>query len=131
MIMYAIFFMFVGISLAIIHVLIPMMTGQPQVVGGESPLLFSFNDPCMDMPLPFPCEFFSVICVSFSISEGIICYYIALFFSVLIVQAIFMGLIAGQLGENSTIAGIKHSLIMLASIFVIFMFVMRLGLIPI
>jgi len=131
MIMYAIFFMFVGIALAIIHVLIPMMIGNPQALSESSPIIFAFNDPCMDVPMIFPCEFFKVICTSFSISEGVICYYIALFFSVLIVQAIFMGLIAGQLGENSTIAGIKHSLIMLASVFLIFMFVIRLGLIPI
>jgi len=131
MIMYAIFFMFVGIALAIIHVLIPMMISNPQAITEGSPIIFAFNDPCMDIPLPFPCEFFKIICASFSISEGVICYYIALFFSVLIVQAIFMGLIAGQLGENSAIAGIKHSLIMLASIFLIFMFVIRLGLLPI
>lgn len=131
MIMYGIFFMFVGVSLAIIYVLIPMMTEQPQVVGGESPLLFSFTDPCSDLPIPFPCDLFSIICVSFNIRGGLACYYIALFFSVLIIQAIFMGLIAGQLGENSAIAGIKHSLIMLASIFLIFMFVVRLGLLPI
>ncbi|NIO20402.1 MAG: hypothetical protein GTN76_06585 [Candidatus Aenigmarchaeota archaeon] len=131
MIMYGIFFMFVGISLAIINVLIPMMIEQPQITGGEAPLLFSFTDPCTDMPIPFPCDFFNILCVSFNIRGGIACYYIALFFSVLIVQAIFMGLIAGQLGENSAIAGVKHSLIMLASIFVIFMFVMRLGLLPI
>ncbi len=131
MIMYGIFFMFVGISVAIIHVLIPMMIEQPQVAGGESPITFAFTDPCTDMPIVFPCGFFNIICVSFNIKGGIACYYISLFFSVLIVQAIFMGLIAGQLGENSAIAGVKHSLIMLASIFVTFMFLIRLGLLPI
>lgn len=131
MIMYGIFFMFIGISLAIIQVLIPMMIEQPQVAGGEAPLLFSFTDPCTDMPIPFPCGLFSVLCVSFNINGGLTCYYVALFFSLLVVLAVFMGLIAGQLGENSVIAGIKHSLIMLASAFVIFMFVVRLGLLPI
>jgi len=131
MIMYGIFFMFIGISIAIIHVLIPMMIEQPQVAGGEAPLVFSFTDPCADMPIPFPCDLFAVLCVSFNISGGIGCYYVALFFSVLIVLAVFLGLIAGQLGDNSVIAGVKHSLIMLASVFVIFMFLVRLGLLPI
>jgi len=131
MIMYAIFFMFVGVSLAIINVLVPMMIEQPQVAGAGAPLMFSFTDPCTDMPIFFPCGFFTVLCVSFSIGGGITCYYMAIFFSVLIMQAIFMGLIAGQIGEDSTIAGVKHSLIMLASIFLIFMFAVRFGLLAI
>lgn len=131
MIMYGIFFMFVVISIAIIHVLIPMM-GQPQSMSGvDSPLLLSFSDPCKSMYMVFPCGYFDVMCASFAVPKGIGCYYFALFFTVLITQAIFMGLIAGQLGENSILAGVKHSLIMLASVFVIFMFLVRMGLLPV
>jgi hypothetical protein len=72
-----------------------------------------------------------VLCASFGVSGGIGCYYLSLFFSVLLVQAIFMGLIAGQLGEGSVVAGIKHSLIMLAAVFIIFMFLIRSGLLPV
>ena len=43
---------------------------------------------------------------------GIANYYVAIFFYVVLIQGIFMGLIAGQLGENSITAGSKHSLIM-------------------
>ncbi len=133
MVMYGIFFMFVVISIAIIHVLIPMMA-QPQAPapsGMVAPLILTFADPCSKFYIIFPCGYFDILCRSFAVPSGIGCYYFALFFTVLITQAIFMGLIAGQLGENSVIAGTKHSLIMLASIFIIFMFMIRSGLLPV
>lgn len=132
MVMYGIFFMFVIISIAIIQVLIPMM-GQTQTAspGTASPLMMSFEDPCRKLYAAFPCGYFDVLCKSFTVSTGIGCYYFALFLTVLITQAVFMGLIAGQLGENSIVAGTKHSLIMLASVFVIFMFMIKGGMLPI
>jgi flagellar protein FlaJ len=131
MIMYGIFFMFAAISIAIIYVLIPMMA-QPQLTAGpQSPLILTFSDPCREFRTIFPCIYFDVLCKSFTVPEGIGCYYFALFFTVLITQAIFMGLIAGQLGENSVLAGVKHSLIMLAAIFIIFMFLIRTGMLPV
>jgi flagellar protein FlaJ len=132
MIMYGIFFMFVAISVAIIYVLIPMMmetSGTSETVSG--PLMFNFADPCIAGYLPFPCEYFAVMCESFGVNPGVGCYYYSLFFSVLIIQALFMGLIAGQLGENSVFAGIKHSLIMLAAVFLIFTFLIQANLLPI
>ena len=132
MIMYGIFFMFVAISVAIMHVLIPMM-GQPQQTGAalpSSPISLTFSDPCGKFGIIFPCAYFGILCTSFAVPEGIGCYYFALFFTVLITQAVFMGLIAGQLGENSIVAGTKHSLIMLAAIFIIFMFLIRSGMLP-
>lgn len=130
MIMYGIFFMFVGISIGIIYVLVPMMSAQELAAAPASPVIFSFADPCEAMPMAFPCGLFEILCTSFDVPAGIACYYVALFLSVLLIQAIFMGLIAGQIGENSTIAGIKHSLIMLATVFVIFMFLAQAGLLP-
>jgi flagellar protein FlaJ len=132
MIMYGIFFMFVAISIAIITVLIPMMSqNQAQSFGSfSSPLTLAFSNPCDKMYMLLPCGYFDVVCTSFSISNGIGCYYFSLFFTVLLIQAIFMGLIAGQLGENSVVAGTKHSLIMLASVFIIFMFLVRSGMLP-
>ena len=131
MIMYAIFFMFVAISVAIIYVLIPMMTSTSPSDTSSGPLMFNFDDPCSISYIPFPCEYFAVLCTSFNVGEGVGCYYFALFFSVLIIQAVFMGLIAGQLGENSIFAGIKHSLIMLASVLVLFTFLLQLHLLPV
>ncbi|UCC91342.1 MAG: hypothetical protein JSV39_03435, partial [Candidatus Aenigmatarchaeota archaeon] len=131
MIMYGIFFMFVMISIAIIHVLIPMMGQTSSAASIESPLMLSFSDPCRSFYIIFPCGYFDILCTSFAVPGGIGCYYFALFFTVLLIQAVFMGLIAGQLGENSIVAGTKHSLIMLASIFIIFMFIVKMGLLPI
>ncbi|MCK4531635.1 MAG: type II secretion system F family protein [Candidatus Aenigmarchaeota archaeon] len=131
MIMYGIFFMFVVISIAIIHVLMPMMSQNQPTTGEASTLLMGFEDPCSRFYVIFPCGYFDVLCTSFTVPSGIGCYYFALFFTVLITQAIFMGLIAGQLGENSIVAGTKHSLIMLASVFIIFMFMIKSGLLPI
>lgn len=131
MIMYGIFFMFVAISISIIYVLVPMMSQTQATSVVNSPLVMSFADPCQRLNIPFPCAYFDVVCESFSVSRGVGCYYFSLFFTVLVIQAIFMGLISGQLGENSIVAGVKHSLIMLASVFMIFMFVVRSGLLPV
>jgi flagellar protein FlaJ len=127
MIMYGIFYMFTAISIAIMLVLVPMM-GQAQGIGGGevSAMGMSFSSPCSGFNM-FPCDLFNIVCTSFAVTSEIGCYYFSLFFFILLIQAIFMGLIAGQLGENSIIAGVKHSLIMLASLFVIFTFLMRIG----
>ncbi len=133
MVMYGIFFMFVGISVAIIYVLVPMMTSQAQSAGASSAggLMLSFKDPCEITPYVFPCQYFNVLCAGFGVIQGIGCYYLALFVTILVIQAIFMGLIAGQVGENSVVAGIKHSMIMLASSLVIFAFLVQANLLPI
>jgi hypothetical protein len=90
-----------------------------------------FEDPCSKFAVIFPCGVFDMMCKAFAVPSGIGCYYFALFFTVLVMQALFMGLIAGQLGENSVIGGVKHSLIMLAAVFIIFMFLLRSGLLPV
>lgn len=132
MIMYGIFFMFVAISLTIITVLVPMMSQTQSTAGGlASPFVMAFSDPCGRGYIIFPCGYFAVLCKSFDVPAGVGCYYLSLFFTVLIIQAVFMGLIAGQLGENSAVAGIKHSLIMLASVFIIFVFMLKSGFLPI
>ncbi len=129
-VMYGIFFLFTGIAIAIIYVLVPMLTAQTQTAV-QGPMAFQFSNPCEATPFIFPCGYFGVLCSAFDIPEGGVgCYYIALFFSVLIIQALFTGLIAGQLGENSILAGIKHSLIMLAFVFVVFIFLIKIGVLP-
>ncbi|MEM5871830.1 MAG: hypothetical protein QW051_03080, partial [Candidatus Aenigmatarchaeota archaeon] len=134
MLMYGIFFMFTGISIAIVMLLVPLMS-QAQGMGiatAESPLSLSFSNPCEATFIPFPCDFFNIMCTSFSVTpQSIGCYYFSLFFSILMIQAIFLGLIAGQIGEGSALAGLKHCLIMLASVFVIFTFIIKLGILPI
>ncbi len=135
-IMYGIFFMFLGISVLIIYVLVPMMENQPDT-NIEGRFSFQFSNPCCmqedergfcaaESPA-FPCNLFGGICTMFSTPQGIGCYYVALFFSVVVIQGLFMGLIAGQLGDNSVMAGGKHSLIMLFASIGIFFFLSKIG----
>jgi flagellar protein FlaJ len=130
-IMYGIFFMFVAISISIVAILVPMMGQSQSQAGFASPVMMAFSDPCARSFIIFPCGYFELLCTSFAVTGGIGCYYLALFLTVLLIQAVFMGLIAGQLGENSIVAGIKHSLIMLAAVFIIFVFILRTGLLPV
>jgi flagellar protein FlaJ len=129
MIMYGLFFIFVGISVMIIFVMVPMMASE-EAMTGLSVTGFGFSNPCQDSGLIFPCGLFSGICVLFSITSQITCYYVAIFFSIVLIQGIFTGLIAGQLSENSAIAGSKHSLIMVFIAIGIFMFLSKVGFFP-
>ena len=127
MIMYGIFFMFVGISIMIIYVMIPMIQSQPTIQTGA--FGFAFNNPCEGIAM-FPCNVYSAIGLFLGIPPGIANYYISIFFVVVLVQGIFTGLIAGQLGENSITAGSKHSLIMGFSGVGIFIFLAKTGMLP-
>jgi hypothetical protein len=62
--------------------------------------------------------------------EGMSCYYVSLFFYVLIIQGICSGLIAGQLGENSVVAGVRHSIIMASAALFTIIFFSRMGMFP-
>jgi len=131
MMMYGIFFLFVGISIAIMVIMIPMMTQQrPGLPGSSEMMALSFESPCTKFYVVFPCAYFELLGEAFSVKGDIPSYYFSIFFSILLIQAIFMGLISGQIGENSVVAGIKHSLIMLASIFLLFTFLIKMGILP-
>jgi flagellar protein FlaJ len=129
MIMYGLFFIFLGISVMIIYVMVPMLHSQATAVSGISNSGFSFVNPC-EGGLIFPCGFFAGICAVLELSPGITCYYVAVFFSVVLIQGIFTGLIAGQLGENSAVSGVKHSLIMSFAAVGIFLFLAKIGWFP-
>lgn len=135
MIMYAIFFMFLGISLMIIMVMVPMMESQSQLGTGVSGPLqgtFSFSNPCPpEKAYMFPCGLYVGVSLTLGQdAEKIGSYYIALFFYALIIQGLFVGLITGQLGENSMVAGIKHSMIMIFVTVAIFLFASQAGIFP-
>jgi len=91
-----------------------------------------FTDPC-EICLTNPgiycinCSVFSVVCQMFGIETS--CYYYALFLLMAIVQGIFSGLVAGQIGEGSVTAGLKHSSIMTISGFSILLFLLKTGVI--
>ena len=137
MMMYGLFFIFLGISVMIIYVMVPMlisqsaMSGQGSAGGISSATgVFTFANPCDESGLVFPCAAFSGICSVLGITKSITCYYVAIFFYLVIIQGIFTGLIAGQLSENSAVSGVKHSLIMVFSALAIFLFFAKAGMFP-
>lgn len=118
MVMYAIYFIFIGIVIGLSQTLIPML--KLNIQAGAAGGIMSFQDPCTQCsssPAIFciNCSIFSTMCQMFALGTGGGCYYNALFMLMAVIQGIFTGLVAGQIGEGSVIAGIKHSIIMTAS----------------
>jgi len=133
MAMYVISFIFIGVVVAINRLMVPIFQSMStSAVAGEQIISFVGN-PCTtcyavsDVSC-LPCNIYFNVCSIFGIqSTEISCYYLALFFSVSVVQAIAGGLVAGQIGEGSIIAGTKHSLILLAITFGAFFILVNLG----
>ncbi|MEM7819571.1 MAG: type II secretion system F family protein [Candidatus Aenigmatarchaeota archaeon] len=131
--MYAIFFIFLGISIALIKFLVPMLQTQAQT--GGFGLGFNAN-PCsiclerQDQAC-IGCDIFFAISevFDFGTRDDPGAYYKSLFFAMILIQGLFSGLIAGQIGSDSVIAGVKHSLLMLLSGLFIYMFVIKMGII--
>jgi len=94
MIMYAIFIIFLVIIVALNRILTPMFAfSSSQEIGGVS-----FGGGNLDPN-----------------------FYRTIFLHMILMQAVFAGLLAGQVGEGSVIAGVKHSLVMLAIGSLVFM----------
>jgi len=129
--MYVISFVFIGIVVAINKLMVPIFQATSTV--GESPLGISGISPCDVCVFGFsigclPCKIYAFICSMFAINKlSISCYYFGLFFSMSIIQSITGGLVAGQIGEGSVKAGIKHSLILLFSTISIFFLLVKFG----
>ncbi len=128
--MYGISFIFLGIVVAINNLMVPIFEVSSATIGGGEVL--GITNPC------FSCFGFSCgVCglfegtsrYIFSIDPTTIAsYYISLFFFMSIMQSIFSGLVAGQIGENSVTAGIKHSLVLTSITFGAFYLLIYLGL---
>ncbi|MBU4033136.1 MAG: type II secretion system F family protein [Candidatus Thermoplasmatota archaeon] len=132
MVMYAIYFIFIGIIIGLSKTLIPMldMNSEAAAMGG----ILSFQDPCIacigsSNIYCISCSVYALTCQMFNLGGGSACYYNSLFLLMVVMQGIFAGLVAGQIGENSVIAGIKHSMIMAFSGFGILMILFQTGLI--
>ncbi|MBI2578567.1 MAG: type II secretion system F family protein [Candidatus Aenigmarchaeota archaeon] len=132
--MYAIFFIFLGISIALLKFLIPLL--QPGGTGGSIAGIFQeFNPnpctPCISSNSPecLGCSLFMGVSSSldFGPAKAPESYYRSLFLVMIIIQGFFSGLIAGQIVSDSVSAGIKHSLIMTLSGFFIFVLVIKAG----
>ncbi|MFB6075669.1 MAG: type II secretion system F family protein [Candidatus Aenigmatarchaeota archaeon] len=129
-VMYIIYFMFLGIALVLGKVLIQIGTGTSIQAGSEimggSPNLCK---PYMDGGSIYSvvCSFFFSICGIFGFGEGAACYYRSLFFSMIMVEGIFSGLIIGQIENESIAAGFKHSLILSGVGFVAYILITTSG----
>jgi len=129
--MYFIYFIFIGIIVGLSKTLVQMLnvnTG-PTPFGGA----FGFSDPCSTCssnPTAYciGCAVFGVVGLMFGLGTGAIAYYNALFLVMIVIQGIFSGIVAGQIGEGSVTAGFKHSAIMTTSGFATLLILLRSGL---
>lgn len=125
--MYAVCFLFIAIVAAINKLMVPIfqvstMPGAAEVMGMRNPC-----ESCRQIECSI-CSIFQFVCVALSIDIiSIGCYYTSLFFFMSIIEAIFCGLVAGQISENSLVAGLKHSAIMSVVTFGAFNILVRIG----
>ena len=130
--MYAIFFIFVGITIAMVKFLVQMI--QTQDLGSAFGAQTFNSNPCsvcISNPDPgcFGCTTFATVSAAFGFGDqsNPAAYYKSLFLTMIIIQGLFTGLIAGQISSDSVTAGAKHSMIMLFSGFALFIIVVKLG----
>jgi flagellar protein FlaJ len=135
MLMYVIAFLFVGIVAAINKLMIPIF--QVNAPSGVADVL-SLKNPCSSC-YGFTCQ----ICNTYTVivnslyypvkvdSRNVAVYYTALFFLMSIMVSVSCGLVAGQISENSIIAGVKHSLVMTVSVVGAFYILVQLKLLGI
>jgi len=133
--MYVISLVFIGIIVGINWLMVPIFQAMATPSSGVSPIGGIIANPCnsclyaVDVGCT-PCGIYSGICSVFgSEPSSIGCYYLALFFSISIIQSLMGGLVAGQIGEGSVVAGIKHSLILVSITIAAFLILVPLGLI--
>jgi len=127
LIMYAISIIFIVIAVALNRLLVPIFKTTPLAEGS-----IGLTNPCLE------CESLVCgICAIFQFSSQNIflidpnsvgAYYTSLFFFLSLIQSIIAGLIAGQISENSVVAGFKHSLILFCISLGSFSILVRLGL---
>lgn len=124
LITYAITIIFIVIIVFINRLLMPIFSSV--LASGVG-----FSNPC-DTCTAGVCSlcdlFYATSYTMFGISPGIGAYYASLFFYMAFIQAFFAGLVAGEISENSVIAGFKHSMILTVIVIVSFMFLARMGL---
>lgn len=135
LLLYAIFFIFIGISVALLKFLIPLVANTSTTGFEISGLSFGGNpcSACVGNTLAScgPCNFFFMICeiFDFGAAASHACYFRALFFSMILIEGALTGLISGQIESGSAVAGVKHSLIMFSAGFLIFLMLVGIGLI--
>lgn len=126
-VMYAISIIFIIIVVSVNKLMVPIFGLSQQ--GSD----FGLSNPCASCA-GLEC---SVCAVYDAAAAGVFgldpstigAYYTALFFFMSITQAIFSGLVAGEISEGSVVAGARHSLILASISFGVFSIFVRLGII--
>lgn len=149
LIMYVIFFLFVGITIGIYMMLGQLLgLGEPgegalqnvEFMGGGSEGVTNYCDGeiAYAKPLCTISEIFGFVPDQAS-KEGLgseyaeeykygqMAYYKGLLFAMLMIQGMCTGAVAGQIGEGSPAAGIKHAMVMLPIAFLVFMYMVGLS----
>jgi len=117
--MYVISVVFIGIIIGINWLMVPVFESLIMPSASEGAIIGIITNPCgiclgRAAGGCLPCSIYFSICSLFGVkTTGISCYYLALFFSITVMQALMGGLVAGQIGEDSIKAGFKHSIILL------------------
>ncbi|MFB6291920.1 MAG: type II secretion system F family protein, partial [Candidatus Nanohaloarchaea archaeon] len=145
-IMYVIYFLFIGITIGIYTMMSELLglgtAGQGALQGldflGEGGGTTNYCNGQIAPATPM-CEtaklfgfvpqnvtdFTSAYATKFS--YGNMAYYKSLLFTMLMIQGICTGAVAGQIGEGSPSAGVKHAMIMLPIAFIAFMYLVGLA----
>ncbi len=128
---YAISLIFLAIVIAIVRLIIPIFSNPMMGAAGISDPCFSCSGGICSV-----CDFFYLTSKALFISESYVktgkpfpFYYVSLFFYLSLIQAIFAGLVAGEISQGSIRAGIKHSLILTCIIVSAYLLLFRFGLI--
>ncbi|MFB6209420.1 MAG: type II secretion system F family protein [Candidatus Nanohaloarchaea archaeon] len=151
LIMYVIFFLFVGITIGI-YMMLGQLLGLGQAgegalqnvdflsggKGGGGTTNFCNGKIVYAEPMCTTAKVFGFV-PDKAVQEGLnsefsrkykygqMAYYKALLFTMLMIQGLSTGAVAGQIGQGTPSAGIKHALIMLPAAFIIFMYMVGLS----
>ncbi len=145
LIMYVIYFLFIGITVGVYMMLGELLgLGEPgagalqntEFLGGSGgPTNFCNGDIIYANPLCSTAQIFGFVpenVTSFTSDYatahkyGQMAYYKSMLFMMLMVQGICTGAVAGQIGEGSPSAGVKHAMVMLPVAFIVFMYMVGL-----
>lgn len=134
--MYGIFLLYIGLIIALGNFLLPLVTeiSGPEVGILELGIMEAISpcDPsiCIDKFCVVLCGYYNTIGGMFGFGEpnSTDLYYKSLFFTMIIIQGFFTGLIAGQISARSWLDGIKHGLIMIVLGFAIIILTNTIGL---
>jgi flagellar protein FlaJ len=131
--MYAIAFIFVGIVTSINKLMLPIFQVASTPGGGQ---ILGMSNPCASTA-GFEtqiCDFYAIPAKYLFLipdTNAIAAYYVSLFFFMSVIVAISSGLVAGEISEGSTIAGVKHSVIMSAGVIGAMLILRQIGLLGI